>query len=329
MKKITVIGGGTGSFTILSGLRKLPDIHLTAIVPSTDSGGSSGRLRDEFGYLPPGDIRQCLVALAETDEEGLLLRRLFDYRFNKGAEGLRGHNFGNLLLTVLRDILEDDMKAINAVQKLLNIQGDVYPVTLEKCELVAEYENGKIVQGEHYIDEPAYPHDGRLHIAKLYTEPYVNTHDKVVKVLENSDMIILGPGDLYTSILANVVIDGIAEHIRNSKAKLVYNLNLVTKFGQTCDFKASDHVNEIVKYVGRKPDYVLINKEELPADVVENYRLQNDTPVENDMVDDPTVILGDFLASEEIVTPKGDILKRSLIRHDPDAVANVISGLLA
>jgi uncharacterized cofD-like protein len=328
MKNITVIGGGTGSFAILSGLKKLQNVHLSAIVPSTDSGGSTGRLRDEFGYLPVGDVRQCLVALAENDEEGMLLRKLFSYRFEKGESGLKGHNFGNLFLTALSDILGDEVKSIKAAQKLLNIQGDVYPVTLQKCDLVAEYENGEIIKGEHLIDEPSYPHDGRLKIVKLYTDPYVDTHQNVKDVINNSDLIVMGPGDLYTSILANIVVDGISEIIRNSKAKVLYNLNLVTKFGQTYMFKASDHVKEIAKYLGREPDYVLVNKEKLPEEILEKYRLQNDYPVENDIEGKPGVIMADLLANEEIVTPKGDVLVRSLIRHDSDAVAKIVGEIL-
>jgi len=329
MKNITVIGGGTGSFTVLTGLKKHSGIKLSAIVPSTDSGGSTGKLRDEFGYLPMGDIRQCLVALAENEEEQFLLRELFQYRFSKGENSLQGHNFGNLFLTALTDIFNgDQIKAIKKVQELLNIKGNVYPITLNNCHLVAEYENGEIVIGEHNIDEPSYPHDGRLRIKNLYTEPKSQTYKEVKNCIKKSDLIVIGPGDLYTSIVANLAIDAVPKLIREAEAKVVYILNLVTKFGQTYDFKASDFVNEIVKYLGKMPDYILVNNTSLPSDILKRYTLENAKVVENDLKL-PNVILDDFLASEEIKTVQGDILKRSLIRHDGDKVARTLVNLLA
>lgn len=328
MKNIVVIGGGTGSFAILSGLKALKDVNLTAIVPSTDSGGSTGRLRDEFGHLPIGDVRQCLVALAENQEEELILRRLFSYRFDKGETGLKGHNFGNLFLTVVRDILNDDLEAIRTVQKLLNIKGNVYPVTLENTQLVAEYENGQKLVGEHNIDEPPFPHDGRLNIVNLYTEPNARTHPAVMSAIAEADIIILSPGDLYTSILANCIIEGMSDAICSSNAKLVYIMNLVTKFGQTYGFKTSNFVNEIEKYVGRRPDNILINNTNLPEEILEKYSYESAYPIENDIAGQEGVIELDLLADEEIVTPKGDVLKRSLIRHDGVKVAEAIEKIL-
>jgi uncharacterized cofD-like protein len=329
MKKITVIGGGTGSFTILTGLKKLKNIHLTSIVPSTDSGGSTGILRDEFGYLPIGDIRQCLVALAEDETDQIMLRKLFMYRFDRGESGLKGHNFGNIFLTALTEVLNgNQIEAIKMAQKLLNIQGNVYPVTLDDCHLVAEYENGEKVVGEHYIDAPQYPHDGRLKIKKLYSEPKAKIYKEVNNCIKNSDAIVMGPGDLYTSLLANVVTGNLGKVIRNSQSKFIYVLNLVTKFGQTYGFKASDHLKEIERYIGRKPDYILVNSSNLPEDILERYRMQNDYPVENDLDGSYNVVQADLLANETIVTPKGDKLKRSLIRHDGDKVAKVVQKIL-
>jgi uncharacterized cofD-like protein len=329
MKKITVIGGGTGSFTILSGLKKLTDVELTAIVPSTDSGGSTGRLRDEFGYLPIGDIRQCLAALAESDEEQDILRKLFLYRFDKGEIGLKGHNLGNLLLTALRDILGSDVEAIQMAQELFNIKGNIYPVSLENTTLVAEYENGEVLKGEHNIDEPHFPHDGRLRIKNLYTEPHVNTYQEVRDAINESDFIVIGPGDLYTSLFANLVIDGLKNLICGSNAKVVYVLNLVTKFGQTYNFTASDFLHEVEKYLGKAPDYTLINSSGLPSEILDRYKMENAIPVINDLDGEKyNVIETDLLAGEEIVKPNGDILRRSLIRHDGEKVAQVIHKLL-
>jgi uncharacterized cofD-like protein len=329
MKNIVVIGGGTGSFTVLSGLKRLPEVNLTAIVPSTDSGGSTGRLRDEFGKLPIGDVRQCLVALAENDEEQHLLRQLFAYRFDKGENGLKGHNFGNLLLTALSEILGSDVEAIKTAQKLLNIKGNVYPVSLENTTLVAEYENGEVVKGEHHIDEPSYPHDGRLRITKLYVEPVVDSYHEVHQALREADLIIVGPGDLYTSLFANFVIDGLKQTMIESKAKFVYVLNLVTKFGQTYGFTAQTYLDEVEKYTGRKPDYVLVNSTSLPQDILQKYHLENAAPVIDDLGNEYNAVRTDLLADEQIVTPSGDVLKRSLIRHDGDKVAMQITEILA
>ncbi|MCA9379492.1 YvcK family protein, partial [Candidatus Dojkabacteria bacterium] len=222
MANIVVIGGGTGSYAILSGLKQLTGHQLTAIVPATDSGGSTGRLRDEFGFLPVGDVRQCLVALAENQDESLSLRELLSYRFDKGGDGLAGHNLGNLLLTALTDISGGEIQAIAILEKLLNIQGHVYPVSLTKTNLVAEYENGETVSGEHKIDEPAYPHDGRVRIANLHATPKVRTHKLVKEAIADADVIIMGPGDLYTSLIANLVVGGVAEALQAAKAKFVY-----------------------------------------------------------------------------------------------------------
>ncbi len=328
MVKTIVIGGGTGSFGVLTGLGRTDHFDLSAVVPSTDSGGSSGRLRDEFGFLPIGDVRQCLVALAEGQQESKLLRSLFSYRFDKGEDGLKGHNLGNLLLTALSDIVGSEVEAIRNIEKLFKIKGHVYPVSLEKCTLVAQYENGQEIEGEHLIDEPTYPHDGRLRITKLFTKPKGKINPEAKKAIANADLIILGPGDLYTSLIANLVISGMSQALVASKAKFIYIMNLVTKFGQTYNFTANDHLSEIVKYAGREPDYVLVNDNHLPADILKRYAAENAYPVVNDLSAGKRVIAQDFLAREEIVSSAGDVLRRSLIRHDGLKVAQVISQLV-
>jgi len=326
MKKITVIGGGTGSFVVLSGLKNLKGVEIASIVPSTDSGGSTGRLRDEFGFLPVGDLRQVLVALAENSEEQKILRELFSYRFEKG-NGLEGHNFGNIFMTALRDIVKDELKSIEYIEKLLNIKGSVCPVTLENCQLVAEYENGDKLIGEHNIDEPPYPHDGNLKITNLYTKPKVESHDKLKRIINKSDYIIIGPGDLYTSLLANLVVNDVAKYIKDSKAKVIYISNLVTKFGQTTNFTLSDHVNEVEKYLGKKLDKILVNKSTLPKQILKKYEKENAYPVQNDMKEN-RVVLTDLLATEEIKTKKGDTLVRSLIRHDGEKIAKKVEEIV-
>lgn len=331
MKKtnIVTIGGGTGSFAVLTGLKKNYDNwNITAIVPSTDSGGSTGRLRDEFGYLPMGDLRQCLVALAEDNEEQYYLRELFKYRFEKGGEGLSGHNFGNLFMTVLQDISGDQIKALDTISKLLNIKGRVLPITLDKCDLVAKYENGKTVVGEHMIDEPKYPHDCNQRIVKLSVTPEVETYNEVKNSIANADYIIINPGDLYTSILANIVINNVSSYISKSKAKMIYISNLFTKFGQTTNYKLSDHVSEIEKYIKKNLDYILVNTSSLPTEIVEKYKQENAVPVLNDINNDKRVIEEDLLATEKIKTVNGDTLIRSLLRHDGDKILKALCGII-
>ncbi len=330
-KNIVTVGGGTGSFTLLKGLKHIKGVNLTAIVPSTDSGGSSGRLMDEFGHLPPGDIRQCLIALMDDEEDSLTMRKLFNYRFDKGENGLKGHNFGNLFLTALTEIFENDsIKAIKAAGEILNIRGRVLPVTSTKTTLIAEYENGATLEGEHNIDEPPYPHDGRLRIVNLYTKPTSTISKEVRETILNADLIVTGPGDVYTSLCANAVNKGFREAMKKTKAKFVYVVNLVTKYGQTFGYTSSDHVKEITKYFGKQPNYVIVNNGKLPTDILKRYILQNDYEVINDLktLKGSKIIRENVLSNEKIVNAKGDVLVRSLIRHDPIILSQIIENIL-
>lgn len=322
MTKILVIGGGTGTHTILSGLKKYP-FDLTSIVTVADSGGSTGRLRDEFGALPVGDFRMALTALAPSDEEAEILRKLFLYRFDKGEKGLKGHNFGNLFLVALGDILGSSEEAIKYTSEILRVTGKVLPVTSKSVNLVAEYEDGSVLYGEGNIDEPPKEHDGTQRIIKLWTEPEaVITSDASLEILQ-ADYIILGPGDLYTSLLANVVVNGTAAAIGKSKAAFIYVINLVTKYGQTHDFTAKDHIEEIAKYVGKHPDFVLIDNSDYPESILERYKKERASTVEDDIkrYKKSFVVRAPLLADEIIEKKSGDKLKRSLLRHAPDKLA--------
>lgn len=329
-KNVVVIGGGTGTHTLLRGLKNYQkQLNIAAVVTMADSGGSTGRLRDEFGYLPVGDVRMALAALAsDTDENQELLRELFMYRFDKG-DGLRGHNFGNLLLVALTDILGSEEAAIRAAARVLRVRGSVISVTNEKVDLKAKYEDGIEVVGEHAIDEPS--QDRAQHkIVELSVTPQATISESAESAILDADLIVLGPGDLYTSILANCVVDGVPEAIRNSPAKLAYVCNLMTKVGQTSGLGAQDLVAEISRYVGRQPDYVLINTGSLPFDLEKRYAALNEYPVDTDFVCDRCeVITADFLASKAVQTVKGDVLKRSLIRHDSRKLARKLVDLLA
>lgn len=322
MTKVVVIGGGTGTHTVLSGLKKYP-FELTSIVTVADSGGSTGRLRDEFGALPVGDFRMALTALAPSDEESDILRQLFLYRFDKGEDGLKGHNFGNLFLVALGDILNSTRKAIEYTSRILRVTGRVMPVTAKSINLVAEYEDGTILYGEANIDEPPKNHNGKQRIKKLWVEPASVINADASQAILDADYIVLGPGDMYTSLLANVVVDGTAAAIKKSKAELIYVSNIMTKYGQTHGFTAKDHVEEITKYVGRYPDVVLLNSSEYPKKILKRYEKEFAYPVKGQLsgYKKSAVVKANLLAEEVVKKPSGDVLKRSLLRHDSDKLA--------
>lgn len=326
---MVVIGGGTGTHTVLRGLKHYQkQLNISAVVTMADSGGSTGRLRDEFGYLPVGDVRMALTALAsDVDEHEELVRELFLYRFDKG-DGLSGHNFGNLLLVALTDILGSEELAIKTAARLLRVQGAVVPVTNEKVNLVATYDDGVVIEGEHLIDEP--PADRAVQrIKKLALNPSAHISESAESTILNADVIVLGPGDLYTSVLANCVVDGVAEAINNSGAKLIYVSNLMTKLGQTDKMGVSEHVDEIFNYIGKKPDFVLVNTTEFPSDLLKKYEEDKEFPVKlKAMPQVDEVIEVDMLATEAVQTATGDVLKRSLIRHDSRKLARTLVNIV-
>lgn len=332
--KVVAIGGGTGTFAVLQGLKNFADLELAAIVTMTDSGGSTGRLRDEFGMLPVGDARACLVALAREDEAGKLLRELFLYRFSAEGSSLAGHNFGNLFLTALTDILGSEEAAISAASEILNVVGEVIPVTTDKVHLVAEYENGDILRGEAAIDEPdPKSHDCSARVSKLWTDPVAVINPRAKNAIINADYIIIGPGDLYSSLLSNMVVEGMPEALRDSKAKKVYISNLVSKYGQTHDLRLSDYANELIKYTTVVPDHILVNNEPLPIEGLAKYALENSFPVQNDFEEiqrnysKVRIIQAPMLSENTYTGPKGDVLKRSLLRHDSAKLAKVLHEL--
>lgn len=253
-KNIVVIGGGTGTFMVLSGLKKYP-VNLSAIVTMADDGGSSGVLRDEYGVLPPGDIRRALVVLSGADKS---LRDLFTYRFKKG--GFAGHSFGNIFLSALESTTGDFRTAVKKAHEILNVQGEVIPVTLTDTRLFAELENGEIIKGESNIDVPK--HNPELKIKKVFLKPRAKGNIDAIKAIGKADLIVIGPGDLYTSIIPNLLVTGIKEAVKKSKAKKVYVVNLMTKWGETNGFNASDFISILESYLGEGIlDFIITNKE--------------------------------------------------------------------
>ena len=328
-KRVVVVGGGTGTHTVLRGLREYEaSIDITAIVSMADSGGSTGRLRDEFGYLPIGDVRNALSALAANGEaEEVLLRQLFLYRFEKG-EGLQGHNFGNLFLTALTDILGSEVEAIKAAADILKVVGRVLPVTVSKTELVATYEDGSVVIGEHSIDEDLEAKSASR-IVSLNLTPAAKIYKEAAEAISSADLLVLGPGDLYTSVLANCVVGGFTEAVANSQAKIVYVCNLMSKRGQTLGMHAAEHVAEIARHIGRAPDVALVNNALFDSELVSKYAAEGDHPILNNCNGDVCTIAAlPLVSSEEVRLQSGDTLKRSLIRHDSQVLAEALMKLL-
>jgi uncharacterized cofD-like protein len=308
----------------LSGLKKYP-VGLTAIVDVSDDGGSTGRLRDEFGFLPVGDMRQCLVALSDERVDGYL-KDLLLYRFDKGEKGLKGHNLGNLILTALEDLTGSESSGLVAASKIFRLRGNIYPVSLKLVKLAAKYHSGKTIVSEHAIEENQLKNGDR--IEKLFTVPSATVNPKAKEAITKADLIILGPGDLYGSTIANLVIEDVSRAIRLSRAEVIYFVNLMTNKSQTDHYRASDHLNEVERYLGKKIDNILINTGRIPNDVLRSYAHKGEYPVIDDLGGDKRVIRSDILSARKIKKATSDPLKRSLIRHSTDRVAKEIIKLL-
>lgn len=327
-KRIVVVGGGTGTFTVLGGLKKYNDLHLSAIVSMTDSGGSNRVLRDEFGLLPTSDINQCIVALASKNSNGLL-RDLFSYRYNQGT-GITGMRFGNLFMAALTDIYGSQKKAIEATCKMLQVQGDVIPVTYDNTNLVARYANGTQVLGEHYIDEPE-ERLGKQGIVELSVMPQATVNSDAMEAIARAQLIVIGPGDLYTSLICNFVVGDFAKAICKSKAKKIYVMNLMTKFGQTYGLTANGHLSELENYLGCKIDYCLVSKKSsVSMPILKKYRQEHAEVVKDDLKGrvDVKIVRRDFVSKDIYTKPGSDKLRRSLIRHDSGKLAKAIYNLL-
>ncbi|MCL4375058.1 YvcK family protein [Patescibacteria group bacterium] len=322
MKKITVFGGGTGSFVILSALKQLP-VDLAAIVTMTDAGGSTGRLRDQLGVLPPGDLRQCLLALSEAS---LLWRRLFLYRFTSGD--LRGHNFGNLFLTALEKVTDNYQAVIDTASYVLKVKGEVIPVTLEKTHLLARYADGTVKGNEAEIEANTRT---TSRIVGLELNPTVQANRRAIARVKQSDWIILGPGDLFTSIVPILLVKEINILLRTTRAKIVYVMNLMTKSGQTTHYSASDHLRDLEHYLGRPVDLVIVNRGKIQPDVLEWYLRWRETPVSNDLASGfprQKRISRDLVDRRKFQKEPGDVLSRSLVRHDKTKLSRLLKTVI-
>lgn len=320
--RIVVIGGGTGLSTLLQGLKAWaspdrPIISITAIVTVTDDGGSSGRLRRDFSVLPPGDIRNCMVALS-ADEA--LLSRMFQYRFTEGR-GLKGHSFGNLFLTALTDITGDFAHAVRLASEVLASRGDIIPSTAENVSLEANFADGSVVVGESNISKSRSPID-RIRIVPHSPQPFPET----LEAIRDADLVTLGPGSLFTSVIPNLLVRRIPQAIAKSPGVRAYISNLMGQPGETVNFTAGDHVAALLKHAGvssknarRLLDYVIVNNAPLKAAAVRRYAEQRALPVEIDTARLEAMNLKVLPADLADHTPK--------IRHSPERTAALLVKL--
>ena len=289
-------------------------------------------LRDEFGLLPTSGIRQCIVALSENPT---MLRELFTYRFHQGG-GLNGMTFGNIFMAAMADIMGDQKRGIEETCKLLNVKGTILPITYGDARLVATYEDHSEIFGEHHIDDPkGEGHDGTLRIQDLRTEPRCEISPEADQAIRNADLVILGPGDFYTNTVANLIVDGVVDAISNSKGKVCFISNLMAKYGETYGYNLKDFFVDLEKYMSPKEiDYVLINENmEFPTDLLKLYEQEHDMPIRDNITEADVhpgvkLVRQDMLSQRIQEKTKGDVLARSVVRHDPEKIAQIISNLL-
>lgn len=326
-KNVVTIGGGTGSFVLLSGLKKYP-VNISAIVSMADDGGSTGILRDELGVLPPGDVRQCLVALSESSEN---MRELMNYRFESG--GLKGHSFGNIFLSALEKINGNFHKGVEEVMKLLNVKGEVIPVTDQDVKLYMRLKNNKILKGQHQVENNFDVE--RIGIKENYLYPKAKANKKAVQRILGADLIVIGPGNYYSSIIPNLLVKGIPEAIIKSKAKVVLNCNLVNKKGHTEKFTLEDYIESVNKYIGKdRIDSVTFNTRKPGASLIKKYQKQKELLVKESGTKNRNsgyeIVKADILSDKKPVYSKSDAVssQRSFIRHDSDKLAKVLMGII-
>ncbi len=309
--RIVVIGGGTGLATLLHGLKEYTN-NITAIVTVADDGGSSGRLRQDFDVLPPGDIRNCLVALADAEP---LMGRLFQFRFGEGSE-LSGHSFGNLFITAMSKVTGDFDAAIKESSKVLAIRGSVVPSTLDKVALIAEHLDGSETVGESQIPKAGSPIK-RIHLRPVNCKPT----DEAIDAIRKADAIVLGPGSLYTSIMPNLLVGRVYQEILSSKAVKMYIVNVMTQKGETDDYKASDHLRAIIEHTASGiVEYCIVNTAKIPPEMLKRYEGEESYPVVPD---------SETLRKMKCKVVEAHIIStQDYVRHDSGKLAKIIIDLI-
>lgn len=318
-KNIVTIGGGTGQFTLLSGLRDIEFFDVTAVVSMMDSGGSTGRLRDEFGVLPPGDALKCILALSSQRE---FARDIFLRRFVHDRR-LKGHTAGNMLLTMLSQYTGSFPSGINALAEILDAKGTILPVTTDRATLVAELTDGQRIFGESAIDLPKT--SSRESIKDVFLVPHhgdsISVFPPVIEAINNADFIIIGPGDLFTSIIPNFIVPGVKEALQNTRAPLIYVLNIMTKLGETTAFSGGDFLEKIENNIKRRLDAVIFNNEIPENNLLKRYQ--------NEMSDVVQIDFNSDIWSEcEIYQAPMLNTSGGIIRHDSMKLANVIESVI-
>ena len=319
--QIVVLGGGTGTSTVLRGLRKIDGMELTAIVSVADSGGSSGLKRKQHLVLPPGDLKEAFLALSKLPKE---LLDLLAYRFHSGQE--QGDTLGNLILTASEEMFGDVGTSMKHLHVLFQIEGRVIPVSYTAEDLCALLEDGTVLEGEEEIDRPS--RTSRNPIESCYLNPAVEACTDAIEAIKKAKVLILGPGDLFSSTAPVLLTTGIREAIINSEAQLLYIMNLVTHHRQTSLYSAGDHLRKITQYVGRRFDHVLINNTPFPAEAIARYAAAKEQPVVDDLPQRSDIVRADLLSIVLQEPVAGDILQRSLIRHDFDKLAKAILSVI-
>ena len=309
--KVVVIGGGTGLSTMLRGL-KLYTNNITAIVTVGDDGGGSGKLRADLGMLPPGDIRNCILALADTEP---IMEDLLQYRFTEGT--LKGQSFGNLFLAAMDGISDNFEAAVQKMSSVLAVTGKVLPVTLDDMKLVAELENGSIIEGESIIPDEVIKQKSKIKKLKIEPERAKPLLDALMAI-SDADAIVMGPGSLYTSIIPNLLVEDIAECINKSDAIKIYISNVMTQPGETDDFAVSDHIKTLMKYSGKNSvEYVIANNGTIPKDIEERYLSEGSKLVELDY--ENIKDLGVKVVETDLVK-----ITKGYVKHDSDYLAQVL-----
>ena len=318
--KITTIGGGSGQYALLSGLRDLNEIEINSIVSMVDSGGSTGRLRDELGILPPGDVLKCLLALSPQRE---IARALFLKRFSRDKR-LQGHNAGNMLLTMLSRYTGSFPTGIQALGEILDVRGHILPVTTDRATLVAELTDGTRIFGENAIDMPRGGQPSK--IKDVYLVPHhtgcITAYPPVIDAINHADYLIIGPGDLFTSILSNIVVPGVKEAIQKTDATIVYIVNIMTKFGETHNYSCIDFIHKLEEGIARKVQIVICNRQKPEDHILEEYRKQKAEFV--DFIDDSEFWQNHKFYLADLLDTSG-----SIVRHDSRKLALLIQQIIS
>ena len=317
--RTVTIGGGSGQFVLLSGLRTSGRFAITSVVSMVDSGGSTGRLRGEYGILPPGDLLKCILALSPHQE----FARYFLLKRFREDRRLQGHNAGNMLLTMLSRYTGSFTSGVQALAEILDVDANILPVTTDRATLVAELTDGSRVYGETAIDIPR--GNQREKIRDVFLVPHhsdsISVYPPVLEAIRDADTIVIGPGDLFTSIMPNLIVPKVKEELKKTQAKILYVISIMTKFGETDQFAGRDFVKTLEERIERKVDGIIYNSRRPDAKLLASYRAQKARFVEIDNQDGWWDVRNVY--SSELLDASGDI-----VRHDPQKLADVIRNII-